>query len=491
VELEQRLLVLADTAWALFQAHPAEKVFTFREWDKAMRTACGTQEVAEIATFATALRTDLVEAGLLVSPSTGRWMFLPRTFFEYLAAVGLVNQAAGSREVVAALGPRLSDPPSREVVLLAIAHLGVIVRDPRLASAVVAALLAWETDPAGHGVALVGEAVAEIVPAGAALVGLSKTARDQLVSTLLRDMRDDARVKAVERVACGDALAKLGDTRFHQEDLWCLPNDDHLGFLRVPAGPFPMGSDKSSDREALDDEVPQHPVVLAAFYIARWPVTVAQFQLFMKATGRTRELPSDWESDQGPANHPVVSVKWHDGQAYAKWLTKQMREAATRKNLPDPLLQLFAEPEPWRVRLASEAEWEKAARGSDGWTYPWGNEADPERANYRETGIGDTSAVGCFRGGGRKMAEDAPLGVEELAGNVWEWTRSKWVERYPYVPGDGREEEGGDEPRVLRGGSFLINRRFVRAANRDLIAPVDRSYNFGCRVVLSPFDFDL
>ena len=89
------------------------------------------------------------------------------------------------------------------------------------------------------------------------------------------------------------------------------------------------------------------------------------------------------------------------------------------------------------------------------------------------------------------MAEDAPLGVEELAGNVWEWTRSKWVERYPYVPGDGREEEGGDEPRVLRGGSFLINRRFVRAANRDLIAPVDRSYNFGCRVVLSPFDFDL
>jgi formylglycine-generating enzyme required for sulfatase activity len=121
-------------------------------------------------------------------------------------------------------------------------------------------------------------------------------------------------------------------------------------------------------------------------------------------------------------------VTWHDAIAYCTWLTSCLRDW---EQTPEPLATLLRQ-EAWQVILPSEAEWEKAARGTDGRRYPWGNDLDPNRANYNGTGIETTSAVGCFPQG------VSPYKVEELSGNVWEWTRSLWGRdsepqfRYPY-----------------------------------------------------------
>ncbi len=141
--------------------------------------------------------------------------------------------------------------------------------------------------------------------------------------------------------------------------------------------------------------------------------------------------------------------------------------------------------------MPSEAEWEKAARGAEGSRYPWGEKADPERANYDETRIGEPSPVGCFPGGA------SPYGCEEMSGNVWEWTRSLWGKAwnkpigYPYDPLDGREDPTSSGPRVLRGGAYLYDSTYVRCAIRFRNDPSDRFRLIGFRVVLLPFSSDL
>ncbi len=134
-------------------------------------------------------------------------------------------------------------------------------------------------------------------------------------------------------------------------------------------------------------------------------------------------------------------------------------------------------------------EWEKGARGTDGRIYPWGDEPDTKKANYLETGIGDTTEVGSFPEGA------SPYGLLDMAGNVWEWTRSLWGDdvdepefKYPYDPEDGREDlEARDEVlRVLRGASFGSLERLVRCASRLRLNP-GHGYGFiGFRVVFSP-----
>jgi formylglycine-generating enzyme required for sulfatase activity len=175
-----------------------------------------------------------------------------------------------------------------------------------------------------------------------------------------------------------------------------------------------------------------------------------------------------------------VYVDWYDAVAYCDWLTARLR---SWDHTPEPLAALLRQGD-WRVTLPSEAEWEKAARGKDGRVYPWGNEPDPDRANYANTGTETTNAVGCFPGGA------SPYGVEELSGNVWEWTRSLWGE-YPYpserIARSKREDlqAPAAESRVLRGGAFWDDPQDVRGAyrlRRDARGALDR---IGFRVALA------
>jgi formylglycine-generating enzyme required for sulfatase activity len=304
-------------------------------------------------------------------------------------------------------------------------------------------------------------------------VRLPKDQESRLQQIFLRAMRSDA--PAGDRASLGNTLARLGDPRFHV-DAWYLPDEPLLGFVEIPEGPFLMGS-KKGDPVVRKDELDQHPVTLPRYYIARYPVTVAQFQAFVQDSSYQ---PKDKDSLRGLSNHPVADVSWHEARKYCEWLTERLREW---KGTPEPLATLLRQ-EGWQVTLPSEAEWEKAARGTEGRIYPWGNDPDPNRANYRDTGINDTTAVGCFPEG------VTPYGCLDMAGNVWEWTRSLWGE-YPYPTAAKeraqREDLSARGNRVLRGGAFYLNADFVRCAYRFYYGPDFRYFNLGFRVVVSPF----
>ena len=253
------------------------------------------------------------------------------------------------------------------------------------------------------------------------------------------------------RATAANVAARLGDPRF-REDAWHLPAEDLLGFVEIPAGPFLMGSDPKRDKNASDDEQPQRRVNLPDYYIGKYPVTAGQFGVFAEDSGGKLRHP---DSLRGRINHPMVNVSWRDARAYCEWLTGRLRAWS---DTPMPLAALLLE-EGWRVALPSEAEWEKAARGTDGRLYPWGDKLNPSLANYRETGIDGTSAVGCFPGGA------SPYGLLDCCGNVWEWTRSAY-KRYPRISGEGRETLRATQRQVLRGGSWYLARIDCRSACR-------------------------
>ncbi len=218
--------------------------------------------------------------------------------------------------------------------------------------------------------------------------------------------------------------------------------------IPIPAGSFLMGSDKSRDKEAIVDEAPVHHVEVASFQIAKYPVTVAEYALAVRA-GAVREPPAEealealgiesvtWVKQQQRLDHPVVCVLWEDVTSYIAWLVSSTGQYG------------------WR--LPTEAEWEKAARWdqqhSVSRTYPWGNEFDADRCNVWESGIKSTSPVGSYLASDTRRSGASPYGVEDMVGNVWEWTSSVY-EFYPYVQDDGRESQSSTEYRTLRGGSW-------------------------------------
>jgi formylglycine-generating enzyme required for sulfatase activity len=474
-------------------------------------------------------------AGLLIRHKPNAYTFPHRTFQEFLAACRLA--ARDDFPLAAAQLVQEDWDRWREVFILAV---GYAARTDRLWAAIAALdnLLPQAIQeitapqPADwQAAALAGEALLEVGLVGAQREKAGQRLYSRTQEWLVKALGHQT-LPAPQRAAAGCILGRLGDPRFDQER-WNLPTGDLFGFVSIPGGSFTMGTDDKDiprlvqefggEKGYYENETPRHTVSLPGFYISRFPVTNAQFQAFVQAGGYNRaaywveaENTGAWRFENGLgrvkdlwgeertcpfaygepfslANHPVLGVTWYEALAYSRWLDEQMRSRAPLiLKLPETQALASHQVAFWqglaemrlRVKLPSEAEWERAARGIDARQYPWESDFDPEKANTDETGIGATSAVGCFPGGA--SAE----GAQDLAGNVWEWTRSLYW-KYPYpgmddLPGmEQRESPASTTHRVLRASSFGFDRRLARCAGRSGYGPGVRQRDLGFRLVVS------
>jgi formylglycine-generating enzyme required for sulfatase activity len=255
------------------------------------------------------------------------------------------------------------------------------------------------------------------------------------------------------RLEAAEALGQAGDPRLR-----------NANWVTIPAGTFLMGAQKTEDPEAHDQESPVHEVYLDAYRIGRYPVSVEEYRRFVEDDGYQagqwwkaggfggRTQPDDWDEQLLHLNRPVVGVSWYEAAAYCAWAG---------------------------VRLPTEAEWERVARGEQGRMYPWGNEEpDPGRANYDETNLGQVTPVGLFPRGA------TPDEIHDLAGNVWEWV-ADWfaADYYGGSPRENPRGPGSGTMRVVRGGSWNGGCWFLRAACRFWNFPDYRGVPIGFRCV--------
>lgn len=252
-------------------------------------------------------------------------------------------------------------------------------------------------------------------------------------------------------------------------DAWLLPDETMLGFVEVPAGAFVMGSNPLQDPMAYENERwsaarRQGNPELPAFYIGRYEVTVAQFNAYAAQSGG-RAAPRD-----GAPAHPVTGVTWPEALAYGRWLEAQMRTSPTT---PQTIREALDSG--WTVALPSEAQWEKAARGTDGRIFPWGSDPGAGNVNFGGGSPREVTAGAC---------PQCSYGLADMAGNVWEMTTSP-LQSYPFDPG-AEPALDADALFVMRGGSFVDAVNNVRAAVRGAVDPGVRNPGIGFRLAISP-----
>jgi serine/threonine-protein kinase len=244
----------------------------------------------------------------------------------------------------------------------------------------------------------------------------------------------------------------------------------------VPSGEFIMGTTDADAKLSLEGgraypEIPQHVVYLDGFWIDKYEVTNGQYALCVAAGSckppylSTSETRDYYYGEDEFANYPVIWVNWNMASTYCSWAGR---------------------------RLPTEAEWEKAARGTDGRRYPWGNaEITGDKVNFCDRqctreysywwiddGHADTAPVGSYPNGA------SPYGAMDMAGNVWEWT-STLVRDYPYDANDGREDQSDPGERVWRGGPWSNGLWWMRSSLRYRSVPWYWRQNLGFRCAAS------
>lgn len=239
---------------------------------------------------------------------------------------------------------------------------------------------------------------------------------------------------------------------------------DGSEMILIPPGGFFMGSDDGGD-----DEKPLHKVYIDSYYIYKYPVTNFMYCNFLNAiridesvVGKWLEIEDEnchiyvdkglYRVKKGAEDYPVVNVTWYGADAYARWAGK---------------------------RLPTEAEWEKAARGTKGNLYPWGDEWGENKCSHCY-GSGKVMPVGSYPEGA------SPFGLMDMSGNVWEWC-SDWYDANYYVNTPDKNPPGpsAGQEKIIRGGSCINDARGCRCANRHKYTPENRNYSLGFRCVKS------
>jgi formylglycine-generating enzyme required for sulfatase activity len=481
LDVVQTMRVLAPLALWMHEVNPGVGLVKREDLRRKLEAIYTERGEPQPAVATTQFIEDVHEhAGLLLERGPGEYGFIHLTFEEYLAAVAMALKGQGDvGSIVDQLCSHIGDAAWREVALLSIGYLGIIQQLDGKAGEVVEQLINAPAGEAGEAIVLAGESVLDTQPGGVPL-----TSKRKVIEALITTMQN-ASVKPLLRHRAGLLLGRLGWTP-----------DDLDQFVEVPAGKFLYGDEKETR------EISQR------YWIAKYSVTNLQFKRFIDAGGydqqqwwstagwswrngsqvgpnayrwlsdkKLRQQLIDWANGRSVEERrqpywwndlernnpifPVVGITWYEAVAYTKWLNQQltMMVVGPQQTVPPP--------DGFEVRLATEEEWECAARGTDGREYPWQGEFDFGKANVaEETGKGfGTTAVCTYPLG------NSPVGAADMSGNVWEWTHS-WYDQ-------------DKDTRVVRGGSWSFNDGFARCAFRDWVVPIDFNDRFGFRVVVS------
>jgi formylglycine-generating enzyme required for sulfatase activity len=410
-----------------------------------------------------------LHSGVLVSRTDREVEFWHPTFGEYLAALELAFEP----DYWDRIRPRLFNARWNEVVLLlagcraghGVKYAADFIRK------VLASMI--ELPDRALAVGLVGRILRDIQPYGGTPAQGTGYA-EALQQVLAIFEKGKTQVAEAVRVEVGEALGQAGDPRLNDAD-------DHADRVFISGGSFWMGAQSRAsnkpgyDKECEDDEAPVHHVTLSSFHIDRYLVTVGRFKRFVEAgqegylavrywnpvgwewrASQERDAPSSWEEQLRHPNWPVTGVSRYEADAYCRW-----RSAREERD----------------VRLPTEAQWEFAARGEKGRKYPWGDEAPTDQHANFDMRVGHATPAGIYPLG------STPEGVHDLAGNVWEWC-ADWFGDYPKTEQTDPPGPPQGEFRLLRGGGFDLDPKYLRAAYRVVNHPASEDGGIGFRCVV-------
>lgn len=255
-------------------------------------------------------------------------------------------------------------------------------------------------------------------------------------------------VLELKSAAASNSLVTISANPQGYDEYW--RTGDGAMMVRIPAGEFLMGSDKP---RAPEDEKPQHRVTLSEFLIDKTEVTWRQYRKFAEATGRTIGRVPVWGT---PDHYPASFILYEEAQAFCEWTGS---------------------------RLPTEAEWEKAARGTDGRYYPWGDTWDPTRCNSISGGMHQPEPVGSY---GSCLS---PYGVLDMTGSMWEWCADRYADDY-YSRSPSHDPAGAETGHryVMRGGAWMSQPNWLRTTYRFKASPTSRNSDHGFRCARSPVE---